>query len=53
MAYVKYKPKELGKGFGHVHNRIKTHYTKPKLVAQSPFLELKYSDLKKKTFKWC
>lgn len=36
---VKYKPKNLGEGPRHVHNRIKAHHTKPKLAAQRPFLE--------------
>jgi hypothetical protein len=44
---VKYKPKKQGEGPRHVHNQIKTHYSKPKLVAQSPFFESKSSDLKK------
>jgi hypothetical protein len=45
---VKYKPKKLGEDPRHVHNQIKAHYFKPKLVAQSPFLESKSSDFKKK-----
>jgi hypothetical protein len=44
---VKYMPKKLGEGLRHVHNQIKAHYPRPKLVAQSPFLESKSSDLKK------
>jgi hypothetical protein len=32
---------------------VKAHYTKPKLTIQSPFLESKSSDFKKKHLKWC
>jgi hypothetical protein len=31
--------------------RVKTHYTKPKSVVQSPFLKFKSSDFSKNKFK--